>query len=246
MANVHIDLIDCFKMLNTKDVRVAIIKAEGKAFTAGLDVMDAGENVFSRVAEHSEDVGRKGIVMERILKTMQDSYTVAEESNFPVICLMHGYVIGAGIDLAAACDIRLATKDANFTIKEVDIGLAADLGTLQRFPKVVKSRSWAKELAHTARYFGSEEALENGFLSNIYDSREEMEESALKMAKTIASKIPAATAGLKDAIVYSRDHTISEGLEHTRILSAAILQSEDNLQKSIDILSKTNPKLAKL
>jgi delta(3,5)-delta(2,4)-dienoyl-CoA isomerase len=149
-----------------REVRVVILKANGKAFSSGLDIMDANENVFGRVQEQSEDVGRRGILYHKILQDLQDGASSPENCRVPVIAAVHGYCIGAGIDISAACDIRLCTKDAKFTIKEVDIGLAADLGTLQRFPKVVGNNSWVRELAHTARFFDGQEALEHGFVSH--------------------------------------------------------------------------------
>lgn len=241
------ELTQVFKHIDTmRDVRVVIIKGNGKSFTSGLDIMDANENVFDRVSEHSEDIGRRGALYHKILQTLQDSCTAASVCRVPVIAAIHGYCIGAGIDLSSACDIRLSTKDAKFTIKEVDIGLAADIGTLQRFPKVVGNNAWARELAYTARFFDGQEALENGYLSHIYDTKEQLFEEAMKMAKIIAAKSPIALVGFKDCLNFSRDHTINDGLHHVRILNTAYLQSEDTITAAMALMAKSIPKFSKL
>ena len=134
---------------NNDDVRVVLIRGEGKAFTAGLDLMDAATNIFGGIQE-GKDVGRKAIVAHKVIFDLQDCMTAAEKCRVPVIAAVHGYCIGAGIDLTSACDIRLATSDAKFTVRETDIGMAADIGTLQRFPKVVGDQSWVREVCYTA------------------------------------------------------------------------------------------------
>lgn len=172
--------------------------------------------------------------------------TAAEKCRIPIICAIHGFAIGAGIDLSSACDIRLATKDVKFSIKEVDIGLAADIGTLQRFPKVVANDSWVRDLVFTAKTFTGAEAYENGFLSKVYDTPEELFTDALKMAKVIASKSPIAITGFKRSLVFSRDHNVQDGLHHVRLMNTALLQSEDNMKAAMAMLSKETPKFAKL
>ena len=145
----------------------------------------------------------------------------------PVICAVHGYCIGAGVDLITACDIRLATADAKLTIKEVDIGICADLGTIQRFQKVVGNDSWTRELAYTARFFTGAEALSKGLFSQVYDTRERCVEEAYKLARVIASKSPVAVNITKKSLNYSRDHTVEEGLNHIAELNGVMLQTTD-------------------
>ena len=103
---------------------------------------------------------------------LQRHLTSFEKCRVPVICNLHGYVIGGGIDLSAACDIRYCSKDVKFTIKEVDIGLAADIGTIQRFYKVIGNDSWGREKAYTAAFFGADEALKNGYVSRVFDTKQ--------------------------------------------------------------------------
>ena len=138
--------------------RVLILTGEGKHFTAGLDMQS-----MQQLGElEAEDPARKSIHLNNLVSTLGRQVSALEICRVPVIAVVHGFAIGAGVDLSSACDIRICSKDAKFTIKEVDLGLAADLGTLQRFQKVVGNDSWSRELAYTARFFSAEEALRHG------------------------------------------------------------------------------------
>jgi Delta3,5-Delta2,4-dienoyl-CoA isomerase len=137
---------------------------------------------------------------------------------FRVICVIHGAAIGIAIDISSACDIRLAAQDAKLSIKEVDIGLAADVGTLQRFPRLVGNDSWTRELAFSGRFFSAKEALEKGYVSFVLRSREAAVGKALEIANVIASKSPIAVQGTKTLLDYSRDHSIREGWHLLRIM----------------------------
>jgi delta(3,5)-delta(2,4)-dienoyl-CoA isomerase len=129
--------------------------------------------------------------------------------------VLHGIAYGLAIDISVACDIRLATSDTRFSVKEVDIGIAADIGTLSRLPKVVGSFSWVKDVALTARVFGAEEAQRVGYVSTIVDgSREEGVKAGLKICKTITEKSPVAVWGTKELLNYSRERPVEEGLRY--------------------------------
>jgi Delta3,5-Delta2,4-dienoyl-CoA isomerase len=129
-----------------------------------------------------------------------------------VICVAHGFCYGLGIDIACATDIRICAQNTRFAVKEVDIGLAADIGTLSRLPKIVGNASWVKEVCLTARDFSVAEALEQGFVSRVFESKADASEAALKLASSIASKSPVAVQGTKELLGYSRDHSVEEGL----------------------------------
>jgi Delta3,5-Delta2,4-dienoyl-CoA isomerase len=131
----------------------------------------------------------------------------------PVITATHAACVGAGVDFITAADIRYCTKDAWFQVKEVDIGMAADVGTLQRLPKAIGSQSLVRELCYSARKMQSEEAKECGLVSKVFETKEKMLESALELAELIASKSPLAVQTTKKSIVYSMDHTNQEGLD---------------------------------
>ena len=121
----------------------------------------------------------------------------------------------------------MCSKDTKFSIKEIDIGMCADLGTIQRFQKVVGSDSWFRELAYTGRFFGADEALKHGFVSYVSETKEESFKKAYELAKNIAQKSPVGVATLKQNIIYSRDHTVDEGLHHILLLNMAMLQTKD-------------------
>jgi Delta3,5-Delta2,4-dienoyl-CoA isomerase len=127
-----------------------------------------------------------------------------------VICVLHGPSLGIAIDISSACDIRIAVQDTKLSIKEVDIGLAADLGSLQRFPRVVGNDSWTRELAFSGRFFSASEALERGFVSYVLDTKEAAVNKAMEIARLLASKSPVAVQGTKTLLNYSRDHSVRE------------------------------------
>ncbi|PVD25546.1 hypothetical protein C0Q70_13202 [Pomacea canaliculata] len=233
----------CFLQLATDaDCRAVVLSGAGKMFTAGLDLTDA---ILQETTMSDADVGRKAFSLRRNIALFQESFTVIEKCPKPVIAAVHSACLGAGIDMISACDIRYCSSDAWFTIKEVDLGLAADVGTLQRFPKVIGNDSLARELALTARNFFADEAKEMGFVSRIFPDKEQLIEGALDLASTIASKSPIAVQGTKISMVYARDHSVADSLEHVLTWNQAMLQSEDvknaimaNMQKQKPVFSK--------
>ncbi|MBH1945695.1 enoyl-CoA hydratase/isomerase family protein, partial [Erythrobacter sp. YJ-T3-07] len=124
--------------------------------------------------------------------------------------VLHGISFGLAIDMASCCDIRICSKDTKLSVKEVDIGLAADIGTLSRLPKLVGSLSWVKELALSARIFGAEEALAFGLVSQVHENKAQSVEAAFKLASLIATKCPVAVQGPKDLINHARDNTVAD------------------------------------
>lgn len=207
------ELGECFRELNgNPDCRSIVLTGSGKHFTAGIDLQDM-MNLGQELGAIDE-VGRKGNHLLKWIKLYQDSISSLELCNKPVIGASHAAVVGAGVDLLSAADIRLCTKDCWFQVKEVDIGMAADVGTLQRFPKAIGSQSLARELCLTGRKFQSGEAKSCGFVSSVFETKEAMVEAAIAMAEEIASKSPIAVQATKKSMVFSLDHTNQEGLDH--------------------------------
>ena len=128
-----------------------------------------------------------------------------------MICVLHGISIGISIDISTCADIRICTSDVKLSVKEVDIGLAADVGSLTRLPKVVGNYSWVKEVCMTARQFGAEEAFRVGFVSHIAANKKEAIEKAMTLARLLSSKSPVAVQGTKNFLDWSRDHNVADG-----------------------------------
>ena len=157
---------------------------------------------------------------------LQDSISSLEKARMPVIAAIQGACIGGGVDLVTACDMRFCTADAFFCVQEVNIGITADVGTLQRLPRVVPP-GIARQWCYTGERVPAARAYEVGLVNQVYDGKEAMMEAVLQLARTIAGKSPLAVAGTKRAINYSLDHSVAEGLEHIAMWNAAALSPAD-------------------
>ncbi|KAI8999968.1 ClpP/crotonase-like domain-containing protein [Gaertneriomyces semiglobifer] len=235
---------EIFNQIRTdNDVRAVVLSGgDCKLFTAGLDLTEFGPILSG----DSQDPARYALKLQPMILDMQASFTAIETCLKPVIAAIHGACIGGGIDMITACDIRYSTPTALFSIKEVDIGLAADIGTLQRFPKVVGNASWARELAYTGRQFGAEEALKFGLISRICETREAVVEGALQTAKEIARKSPIAVTGTKHILNHARDHSVEESLRYVALWNSAMLNTQDIPIAVTATLAKKTPVYPKL
>ena len=208
------------------EIRVLIISSTGKHFCAGMDLSAFDNGVANIPKEKRPDNARIGEALYRSAKELQEYISKLEKIRVPVIAAIHGGCIGGAVDLVTACDIRLATNDAFFCIQEINIGMAADVGTLQRLPRIIPD-SKMRELAYTGRRMLADEAKESGLVSDVYNSQEEMFNAAKEMANEIAKKSPIAIYGLKALMNYSRDHTISDSLDFNALWSGAMLSQRD-------------------
>jgi len=163
-----------------------------------------------------------------------------------VICVLHGYSFGLAIDISTCADIRICAQDTKFAVKEVDIGLAADIGTLTRLPKIVGNFGWVKDVSLSARTFGAEEALRVGFVSQVVDSKEKAIEVALKFAKQLATKSPVAVQGTKELLNHARDHSVADSLRYTGIWNSAAVQTSDVKRSLLSGIQKKKPTFEKL
>ena len=226
-------------------VRAVVFSGKGpKAFTTGLDVKAASQGAFAE--DTTTDPARKATWWRRHILGFQNCISSIERCEKPVIAVLHGFTLGLGIDLATAADIRLCSRDAQLAVKEVDIGLAADIGTLSRLPKVVGSYGWVKEVSLTARVFGAEEALRVGLVNSVHADREATIAAALDMAKTMAMKSPVAVQGTKEILNWSRDHSVQDGLRYTGVWNSAALQTKDIPVALLSGMQKRKPTFEKL
>ncbi len=215
----------------TPDVRVVLLRGEGPHFSAGID-FEFMQSIGQRFARLPE--GQRQEALRSYIRSLQDAFTAAERCRKPVIAAIHGSCFGGAIDLITACDIRYASQDARFCVKEVDLSIVADIGTLQRLPRLI-GEGRARELSLTARVFSSTEALSMGLINRVVDTPEQLLQLAQSEASNIAQKSPLAVRGTKQILNYSRDHSIDEGLEFVATWNAAMLFSQD-LQRSMEAL----------
>lgn len=237
------EMVDGFEEIAaTPEVRAVVISSTGRHFTAGMDL-----SVFAGVAgnEPKVDRARQNEQLRRNVLEMQQSFSAIEEARVPVIAAIQGGCIGGGVDLVSACDIRLCTKDAWFCIQEINIGMVADVGTLQRLPYLIPE-GLVRELAYTGRRLTAERALQAGLVNEVFETQEAMVEAAQAMAREIAAKSPLAVTGTKEMLNYSRDHSVADGLNHIATWNAGMLHSDDLMEALTAQKQKREPKFADL
>ncbi len=207
-------------------VRVLIIAARGPHFTVGLDLKELGgalvespDRAPSRAASNASSYGA--------VRTMQDSVTSIASLSMPVIAAIHGYCIGGGVDLISACDIRLCAEDARFSVRETKVAIVADLGTLQRLPRIV-SAGHVAELAFTGKDIDASRAAAIGLVNWVHGaSGDEVLQAAIQLANEIAANSPLAVRGTKAVLAANDGHTVAEGLEFVARWNTMYLQSND-------------------
>lgn len=216
------ELGDTFRKLGADPaVRAILLSGRGRHFSAGLDLEYAASQF-----KPNADPGRAAEGRLRHIQWLQDAFSAVEAARAPVIAAIHGGCIGAGVDLAAACDLRVASHDAFFQIAEVDVAITADLGTLQRLGHLVPG-GILRELTYTGRRLEADEAARYGFVNALADDRDSAVAAGLELARTIAAKSPLAVAGAKASLNYSRGRPVEEGLRQVGLWNAATLVSAD-------------------
>jgi len=196
--------------------RALVISSTGRHFSAGMSLDTFGNAI---TMDDGSAEGRAAIF--DMLTDMQNTFTKLETLRIPVIAAIQGGCIGGAVDMVTACRIRYATADAFFCIQEINIGMVADVGTLQRLPKLMPL-AVVKELAYTGRRLPADKALGWGLVNEVFATQEAMVEAALKCAGEIASKPPVAIWGTKQAINYTRDHSVEDSLRQMGWLQGAI------------------------
>lgn len=220
------------------EVRVIVLEGAGKHFCAGIDFSFVATIVAQAQAQPE---GRKQEWLREKIIGMQKSFSQAEFCRKPVIAAVHGACVGAGLDLIAACDIRLAAKGAHFCLKEADLGLVADIGSLQRLPKLI-GEGRTRELAFTARKMDAAEAEQVHLINGVYDDKDQLAKAAMSMAQTIAEKSPLTMRGVKTVMNYSRDHRVADGLEYVATWNAGMLLSSEAQEAVSALMERRTPR----
>ncbi|TXS92735.1 crotonase/enoyl-CoA hydratase family protein [Parahaliea maris] len=216
------ELQECFEWLDAEPgVRVVILTGNGKHFCAGLDL-----GMFGEVLSEHSDPARRSEQFRRTVLRMQDNLSAIEKCSKPVLAAIHNTCIGGAVDLTCCCDMRYASTDAHFSIREIDIGMTADVGTLQRLPHIIP-QGVARELAYTGRTMDAAEACQMGFVNRVFEDRDALYAGVREIALTIAAKTPLAIRGTKEMLVYARDHSVADGLNYIATWNAGMLSQVD-------------------
>ncbi|MEM9254681.1 MAG: crotonase/enoyl-CoA hydratase family protein [Pseudomonadota bacterium] len=216
------DLQQCFEWLDAEpEVRVVVLAGNGKHFCAGLDLAMFGDLVGEAV-----EPGRRAEQFRRTVLRLQDNLSAIERCRVPVLAAIHNTCIGGGVDMVCCADMRYATEDAYFSIREIDIGMTADVGTLQRMPKIIPE-GIVRELAYTGRNMGAEEAREAGFVNRVFENKATMLREVTAIAHSIAKKSPLAVRGSKEMLLYARDHSVADSLNYIATWNAGMLSAAD-------------------
>ena len=225
------------------EIRALIVSSTGPHFSAGIDLSMFKDDIVEN--ETDNEIGRSRGYFLQQLKFLQNAVSCLEAARFPVVTAVQGGCIGGGIDLITAADIRICTKDAFFLIEEINVGLAADIGTIQRLPKIIPA-GIAREWTMLGEKVSADRAKEVGLVSSLHDSHEEMMKNAFEIAEKLASKTPLAMWVTKETLNYSRDHTVKESLENVALWNAATLHKEDVMSTMMSKMQKKKPEYRNL
>lgn len=222
---------------NRGRARAIVISSTGKHFSAGMDI-----NVFTGggVGDGGERTGGTRSVFRYNVLHLQETFNALERARMPVLVATQGGVVGAGVDMVTACDMRYATQDSWFCIHEINIGMTADVGTLQRLPKIIPE-GIARELAYTGDRMSAQRAKEVGLVNEVYDDQETMLDAVLDIASRIASKAPVAIHGTKEMINFARDHSVADSLQAIATWQTGMFRSADILEAFTAQAEKREP-----
>lgn len=218
------ELLALFNELDDNpDVRVIVLEGgESKHFCAGIDL-----SLLMSVSQNKQACdGRRRERIRKDVLNLQAPINAIENCSKPVLAAIHGGCIGGGIDLICACDMRYCVDDAYFTIKEIDMGMVADLGTLQRLPKLIGD-GFVREMAYTGRNVLGQEAQKIGIVNRSFADKTTMMAEVMKLATSIAQKSPLSIRGTKHILLHTRDHSVQDGLNYMATWNAAMLLSAD-------------------
>jgi enoyl-CoA hydratase len=215
------------------EARVIVLSSTGKHFTAGMDlaVFQSPSGASDARNESGSDdarleAGRARTRTRQAALVFQESFNALERARVPVLAAVQGGCVGGGVDMISACDVRYCTEDAFFCIQEINLGLTADVGTLQRLPKIIPAGA-VRELAYTGRRMPAKRAKEVGLVNEVYPTQDAMLADVMAIAGEIAEKSPLAIWGSKQMLNYARDHSVEDGLEYIATWQAGMFFGGD-------------------
>jgi enoyl-CoA hydratase len=212
---------------NESTARVIVISSTGKHFCAGMDLA-----VFTQANQSEKiELGRKNEKLRRTVLKLQACFNALEKVRMPVLMAIQGGCIGGAVDMISAADCRYCTEDAFFSIEEINLGMTADLGTLQRLPSLI-SIGLVKELAYTGRRMPAVEAKTAGLVNNVYADHQSMMTGVMSIANEIAARSPLAVLGCKEMINYSRDHSMSDSLDYMAVWQSGMFQPQTDMMET--------------
>lgn len=229
---------EAFKAINADPaVRAVVVLSEGKAFSYGLDLAAAFAE-FGELFRGGLAGTRTGLLA--LIRKLQGAFNAVADCPVPVIAAVHGWCIGGGLDLIAACDVRLAARDAKFSLREAKVAIVADLGSLQRLPPLIGQGN-TRELAFTGKDIDAERALAIGLVNNVYDDRAAVHAAAQAMAAEIAANPPLVVRGVKDVLNFGQGKPVADGLAYVAAWNSAFLASEDLAEAVAAFIEKRTP-----
>ncbi|CAG0886153.1 unnamed protein product [Cyprideis torosa] len=227
----------CFRELGEESsCRSIILSAKGDTFSAGIDLGELMK-LGATFQDEERDSPRKALRARPTIVKFQNDFTALELCGKPVIAAIHGACIGAATNMITCVDIRYASKSAWFQIKETKLGFAADVGVLQRLPKIIGNHSLMNEWALTGRKISAEDALTAGLVSAVFDDKDSLLQRAMDVAQEIAENSPVATRVTKEALLYARDHSVQDSLDQIASVNSLMLQSEDVITAAVAMVS---------
>jgi len=221
------------------NIRVVIVRGQGGAFTYGLDLKAMASTLMPHMS--ADNLAAERMQLLRLIGELQRGNDLVERCTKPVIAAITGPCIGGGVDLASACDIRLASRDVRFSVREVKIAIVADLGSLQRLPRIIGS-GHTRELAYTGRDIDAERALRINLVNDVYADEAALLTAARAMAKEIAANSPLAVQGSKQVLAYGDERRILDGERYAAVWNSAFLASRDLMEAMSAFMEKRAPR----
>lgn len=228
-----------------RQTRAVVVAARGPSFTVGIDLKAFGPFFMGGgvdpMADHQpgSEVAKRQALYESI-KRMQHTFTALATCPKPVIAAVHGHCIGAGIDLITACDIRYASEDSTFSVRETRIGMVADVGTLQRLPNIIDPGRVA-EIVYTGKDFDAGEAFDMGLITRIVPDAASALDAALETAGQIAANSPLAVQGSKSVLRNTEGKTVAEALDYMALWNSSFIMSNDFIEATMAFMQKREP-----